>query len=265
MVIVLLVLAALLAVGGGLLVRSAVDSSRRAARLTAIAPSSCGELLDEVDAVTSQLGHGALRRETELTGMGSPAGTPLIGPFSGQSVLWYSATITHHYWKTSHSTDSQGRSTTSRAKAREVVSTEVSDAARLAVCDGTGAVEVALRAARIDQPRLLHDRMQAPPPGPSLSIGPLKIGGRSSSIGYQHVELALVPGEQLYVSGVVRPAAGGGIELAAAPGHELLVSTRSEQELITHYLRSAQYKGAGAIGIGVAVVAALGGAVAVAL
>jgi len=265
-VVFLLFLAGLLALGSALLVRSAVGSSRRAARLTAIAPTGCGELVDEAGAVASQLGRAALSREAEITGTGRPAGTPLLGPFSGQPVLWYSATITHHYWKTTTSTDNQGRSSRSRTRAKEVVSTEVSDAARLGVADGTGTVEVALRGARIDEPRLLHDRMQPPAPGtgrPSFTIGPFTLGGGSSTIGYQHVELALLPGEELYVCGTVRPAAAGGVELAAVAGRELLVSTRSEQELIRSYLRSAQLKGAGAVAVGLVTVAALVGAVTV--
>ena len=260
MVLLLLVLAGLCLAGSAVLVRSAVGSSREAARLTSIAPSPCGELVDEAGAVTAQLGTRALRREAEVSGVGGPAGTPLLGPFSGQQVLWYSASITHHYWKTTTSTDGQGRSARSRSRAKEVVSTEVSDTARLTVSDGTGAIEVALRGARIDEPRLLHDRMQPPAAGTGvarLRIGRFELGGGSSTIGYHHVELALVAGEELYVSGTVRPAAGGGVELATAKGRTLLVSTRSEDELIHSYLRSAQYRGAFAIATGLGAVASL--------
>lgn len=254
----LLVLSVALVVGAVVLVVLASRSSRRAARLTAVATSTCAELVDEAAAVGAQLGRAALRREVELKGVGAPVGPPLVGPFSGQPVLWYSATVTHHFWKTTTSTDSQGRRSSSRTRATEVLSTETSDTARVLLDDGTGGVQVALRGAEVDGARVLHDQMTegGGDVGPSLSIGPFTLGGGSATIGYEHVEHALVAGEALYVCGTALSGPAGSLEVVGTEDAPLVVSTRSEEQLVRSAVRKGQWLSAGAVAAGLGAVAA---------
>jgi len=168
-------------------------------------------------------------------------------------VLWYEATVTHHYWQRTSSVDGQGRRSTSRRKRSEVVSREVGNTVPLRLDDGTGSVEVDLRGARIDSPALLHEQLQrGSDRAPVLRLGPLSFRGRTDTIGYTYRERALVEGDQLYVCGTALSRAGTGLTLAGAPGAELLVSTRTEQQLRASGLRRQQWTAV------LAVLAALG-------
>ncbi|MCU1691328.1 MAG: hypothetical protein JWM64_419 [Frankiales bacterium] len=259
----LLVLAVVLVVAAVLLVRAAVSRSRQAGRLTATATSTCADLLDEARTVTASLGPGALQRDVEVKGVGEAEGTSLVGPYSGRPVLWYRAKVVHHYWKTTHSTDSKGHTSTSRTEATEVVSTETSDDVRVLVRDATGAVPVVLRGARVDRPELLHDRLQpAEAEETTLAVGPFSMttrGGRD--IGYQYVEEALLAGTTLYVCGTARSTPDGGVEVAG--GDDLLVSTREEEDVVRGHVRWAQGLSVGGVLCGVGAVAAGVGALVV--
>lgn len=200
--LLLLLLALGLAGTAGALLLIASRGRRYLAQLASVPESSCAELTDESAAVARQLGSTALRKQVELNGTGRPGAAVLLAPFSGRPVLWYEATVTHHYWQRTRSVNGQGRRSDSRRKRSEVVSSEVGNTVPLRLDDGTGSVEVDLRDARVDAPHLVHEQLrQGADRGPVLRLGPLSFSGRTDTIGYTYRERALVEGDQLYVCG----------------------------------------------------------------
>ena len=132
-----------------------------------------------------------------------------------------------------------------------MLSTETSDTARVALRDDTSVVEVALRGAEVDGARALPDQLtDAPEAGMSLPIGPFTTGGGSDSGGYERVEQVLVEGEALSgcCPALSRPA--GDLEVVSTEDAPLVVSTRSEEQLLEGFVRRGQRSSAGAAATG---------------
>ena len=213
--------------------------------------NSISDLEAEATSVREQLGHGALNRPCKVVGVAGPAGEPLVGPISGQPVIWYDSKVIHHYWKDHYSTDKHGNQRHRRTRHQEVLSHEVSSNARLLVDDGTGHVSVSLANARLDGTAKIVDQMR--PQAATTARG----HAASSTIGYSHIEMALLPGESLFVTGHLRERPqGGGLEIVGDGKKGPFVSTRSETEVIAGRHRSATGQSVGAlVCVAVAVVA----------
>lgn len=238
-----------LAVAGGVCVVVAVVfallgvRARRRGQTIAETPTTrCADVGDLV----ASAANGADQR-VECAGRAAPGpGGPVSAPFSTRACVWYRSTITEHYWDTEHRRDSDGRTRTERVRRQREVSDDRAEAP-FALTDDSGTVLVDPRKARMDQPeRVLNEFHDRPREG---FLKELISGDRT--IGYEHEEWIIAADTPLYVNGGA-VARGDGWALAIpAGGGELLVSTRSEQELLAATQRAARwwFAGAGVLGV----------------
>lgn len=247
----------LAAVGGVLLVAAVglgLLARRARHRVAAIADTPTSRCAD-----VGQTAAPGSDTRVECVGAATPGpGGPLTSPLSSRECVWYRATVTEHYWDTEHRTDAQGRSTTDRVRRTRQVSNDNSSSP-FTLTDGSGSVTVDPRDGRIDRPEKARDEFQDRPREGLLKE--LVFGSRT--IGYQHEEWLIAPGTQLFVNGAVVQR-GDGVALARPPdGGDLLVSTRSEEELLAATRRAATgwMVGAGVLAVAglVALVAGVAG------
>lgn len=215
------------------------------------------ELLDEAAEVRRQLGRNAVSRPCKLAGVGRPAGDVVAAPFSGRQVLWYDATVTHHFWKDHYSTDKHGNQRHRRTQHEKVVARERTERGRLALDDGTGVVEVVLTNARIDGAHVILEQMRQALDARSTLAAPGSAGPAAShTIGYKYVERAVLPGDVLFVAGLLREKPpGDGFEIVPDGTRGAIVSTRTEQEVLTTQRRVALAQSIGAAVLALATVA----------
>lgn len=178
----------------------------------------------------------------ECVGRAAPGpGAPVHGPFSGTPSVWHRTVVTHHYWDWNTSTDAKGNTSRHRSRKTRTLSDERS-AQVFTLVDDSGQVLVDPSEARIDGPRRTVDEFAEDDSDAwVVSLGPLRLGWEGDSIGFQREEYSIAPDEPLYVLGgiarrgddavLVRPEHGA--------GRELLISTRSEADLLRRTRRRA--------------------------
>lgn len=221
----------------------AVLGKRARARVTAIAGTETSRCADVAQAAAS----GSETR-VECAGSAAPGPTgSLTAPFSSRECVWYRATVTEHYWDTERRTDSQGHSTSRRVRRTRQVSDDHSSSP-FVLTDDSGSVAVDPRDGRIDRPEKARDEFQDRPREGLLKE--LVFGSRT--IGYQHEEWLIAPGTALFVNGVAVQRADGSALARPPSGGDLIVSTRSEEELLAASRRAAigWFAGAGVLAVG---------------
>lgn len=247
---------ALLVIGGVLLVGAAVLAflGRRAARrVGAVAGtqrSSCGELRG-----VAGVSQGAL---VELGGAAAsgPDGE-LRSPLAERACVWYRSTITEVYrtYETRGSGSNRRRELVEKKRERS----DETSSQRFALDDGSGTATIDPRDAHVDRPIEVLDRMVTDDTGGwsrrfnlSIDFGIFNLGGGEGTIGFEQEEWILPAGQQLYVLGEARAEGDGAVVAEPKDGGELLISTRSEDEVLKSSKRRVFAFNAGAASCGVA-------------
>lgn len=229
----------LIAVGAALYARSERGDARKA---TLTETMACGDVATLSQGVGDEVGAGSFAQRCEVVGKASagPAGL-LKGPESGLDAVWARSKVTHKYWVMEQSTV-DGRTTRSRQEREETVSEQETEAA-FAVDDGSGSVVVEPRGATIDSPEQVVDRFE-PSTGDQGDDGLLarflRSGGDSGTLGFTHEEWIIRPGTRLYVQGEVADRTGTLLFAEPQDGGSFLVSTRSEQQIVSGALKTAK-------------------------
>jgi hypothetical protein len=231
---------------------AATYARQRIRRLTSTETLTVRELEQLHEAAAGAAGPGQFRYRCEVVGDAGPAGpAPLTSQLGQHPCVWHKHKITHKYWETSR--DSNGNS---RRQERTKVVSEFTSAEQFLVRDATGAVPVTGHKG-IDGADKVLDRFERDSGRNSrtLSIGSLSLSlpANSGSIGYQHEEWTVAPGRRLFVHGEATDAQGSLMIGPPADGGLYLVSTRSQEQLLTS--ANARLKG---FGIGAAVVGLAG-------
>jgi hypothetical protein len=193
---------------------------------------------------------GVYREPIELKGEVAPASPVLTAPLSGQPCVWYRTRVTHRFWGPVPRVNDTGGTYEGRGACQRVISSEGSGAP-LTIDDGTGRLSIDPRGANVDGAEPSFDRFEPEGGGtfsPWLSrllrldyheLGFLTADGEAdsvspaNSIGYRREECILRPDSSLYVLGEVTDAPGALQVVKPEQAGELLISSRSEEQLIS--------------------------------
>lgn len=240
--LVVAAIAAVVAVVALLVGRSA---QRRRGRMLATETSTVATLTTLAATAREAAGAGSYREVVELSGEAVPGpGGPLTSPETGTPCVWHSHTITRRY--TQVSKDSQGNRTSSTEE--ETVTDEASETP-FVLRDGTGEIRVEPSVAVEGARKSLSEFREG------------RRGGGRDTIGFEHEEWVLEPGTRLFVSGEVCDEGGVLVVRAPAKG-DLLITTRSEEQLLESAAGSARIAGiVSRVAAGAAVVLAVVGVV----
>lgn len=210
-------------------------------------------------AATAAAGPGAYREQVELDGTAQPGPAGLLtSPVSGTACVWHAHKVTRHYRRETR--DSQGRRRTEK-RTEELVDERSREPFLLR--DGGGEVLV-VPTERVDGARKVVSEMREPTTErerTQISIGSFSLslpsGSGDDTIGFEHEEWVVTPGTRLFVAGEAADR-GGALEVRgpADPGSggRLVLSTRSEDELLAGSRRESLLYTGGAV---LAVVAAV--------
>ena len=229
----------LIAVAAFFYARSERGDARKAMATETV---TCADAMGLSKGVADEVGAGDFRQRCEVVGKATAVGSAAKAPESGAEAVWHRTVITHKYW-VMESRTVDGRTTRSRDERQEVVS-EIASAVPFSVADDSGSVLVRPEGAEVDEPEKVVDRFE-PAEGVQdddrgFFSSLLRSGADSGSLGFQHEEWIIRPGARLYVQGELSDRGG---ELAfAAPQDDgaFLISTRSEEEIVSDKLRTAK-------------------------
>jgi hypothetical protein len=228
-----------------LCLRSARGQEAKASALTLTDTSTCAEIAALAESVGSEVGAGSFSQRCEVIGLAEHDGTAVHAPETRADVVWHRTRVTHRWYEMERTTDSRGKTSTRRVEKSDVVSDYASEAA-FAVSDGSGRVLVKAIGAEIDAPEKSVERMDGIGSDVASSFTSLLLGGgQSGTIGFEVEEWVLRPGTRIYVHGEVGDEDG---RLVFGGGNgRLLVSTRSEREIVDGHRSGARWLKVGAI------------------
>ncbi|WP_069811940.1 GIDE domain-containing protein [Streptomyces sp. TP-A0874] len=187
------------------------------------------ELKELHRAAVEAAGEGVFRHRCEVVGVARPHrnGT-LTSELEKVSCVWHKHKITRKYEETERNSDGEERTVTKH----EVVAEHTTETAFF-LEDGTGKTVIRPAGHDIDRAEKALDRFRPHHGGGQLTIGPLTIGARGSTIGFKEEEWVVRPGTRLYVHGEASDASGGRLAVGApAERGVFIMSTRSEAELL---------------------------------
>ena len=244
--------AAILAVGLGLLARQA-HAVRARLRLTET--SSTATLTALAGAAADATGARSYAEHVELSGVADAGpGGLLTAELSGTPCVWHHHKVSRRWEERTRDRDGHHRTRT-----RTEVVTENRSREPFVLRDEHGEVLVVPETA-VDRPRKVHSefRPATERDGTSITLGSLSVRLPSSreTLGYEYEEWVLTPGTPLFVQGEATDRQGR-LEVRDSPAGPLLVSTRTEQELTSAHTRRALLCAAGSAVAGVAAVVCL--------
>lgn len=215
--------AALAAVVAGVAWWMERSAQRRHAALVGTETSRIGTLLELAAAAAAAAGPDSYRERVEVEGVvGAGSQGLLRSEANGEPCVWWRQRTTRRY--RSWSTDKDGRRTSSTSE--EVVSDDCSDAP-FTVSDGSGEV-------------LVHPAVQVD--GATRGRTLQRRGDGGDTLGYTVEEWLLPAGARVFVAGEAAER-GGGIEVGAPEVGEMVLTTRSETELLRSAAGSARTAG----------------------
>ena len=215
----------------------------RYAHLIGTETSTVATLRELAAAASGAAGQDSYREEVEVEGeVAAGPGGLLRSETGGTDCVWHRQRTTRRYRDSA--TDAQGHRTETE---KEEVAADDRTSAPFVLHDGTGEVLV--------HPEVVVD---AATKGRTVT----RRGDGGSTLGWTVEEWVLTPGTRLFVSGEARER-GGRLEIGAPEHGRMVLSTRSEEQLIRSEAGSARTAGIVAKGSGAAaVVLAVAGLVA---
>jgi hypothetical protein len=253
----------IIAVAAAFYARHERSTARKA---TATETMSCGDIAALSEGVASEVGGGDFTQRCEAVGKAQAGPNGLVdAPESKLDAVWVRTKVVHKYWEMVE-TRNDGRTTRTRQEREETVS-ENESTAPFGLQDETGTVLIHPDGAEIDRPEQVVDRFDQGAgrdrdDGGFLSTL-LRSGQDSGTLGFQHQEWIIRPGARLYVQGEVADRTGALVFEKPRDKGDFLISTRSEEEIVSGAERNAKLALAGAAVAGVlGVVLLIAGAVA---
>jgi hypothetical protein len=238
------VLLAVVAAGSGVTAHLARGERRR---LLGNETLTAAQLRELHAAATEAAGPDVFRQEVELKGRsGAHVDGLLTSELSGTPCVWYRQKVTRKYEETRR--DSDGNRSTVQ---REEVMTDHHSSQAFFVVDETGRIPVVPGKGVQGARKVLSEFRQAGPRGGSstLELGSLKLsipsGNRGGTLGYEYEEWVLAQGVPLFVCGEAVDR-GGRLSVREPEGSDrLLITTKSEEELVEGAEKRFRYAAAG--------------------
>jgi hypothetical protein len=203
--------------------------------------TSCGDVLTIFEAVEGDLGAGTLTRPVQVRAAVAAAGT---APLTGRPAGWYRAVVTERYteWEEVAPEEKPRFERTTGPKAQERppertlversrVHEEHAFEGPLVLDDGTGQLRVDLGSKVVEHASQVLDR---------LDPDPEHRDDRPGRIGLHHAEWIVAPGDEVTVVGTASRGAGGVVVGDPKGADDLIVTTRSRDEVVKASASSAQ-------------------------
>ncbi len=253
---------------GGLLLFLSKRASERVYQMKTTETSRVGDLLSLIQDVRSEMGGGAseLREYVELKGVvGSDA--PMEAEMSGQAAVIVQSKVTRDVEELREHRDSEGNVSTRWEKRTESVHSNRLESP-FWLDDGSGRIQVRPGGADVTLQKVV-DRFEQPSAvesgGGQLSFGRFNFSSRLLGpshrfrvIGYRFVESILPVGARLYALGEVSDTAEGTAMHKPSSDKPYMLSTRSEEEMVSSGMSQAKWMKIGGIAVialgGVAIV-----------
>jgi hypothetical protein len=249
------IVTALLAIGAAYGAREARQKRRR---MLGVETSTTGTLRQLHEAATAAAGMNAFSEIVEVDGTAQPGpGGPLTAPISGTPCVWWRQRVTRRY--RDHYTDSHGRRQT-RESEEQLNDDQTRDP--FLVRDIEGDIVVVpttnVQSARksVSEFRDHHSARQ----GAQIKVGSFQISlqsGGDDTIGYEYEEWVLTPETRVFVCGEATDR-GGELQIGEPEGpYDLVITTKSEQEMLGDSQREFLLFAGGAVALAVASVVLL--------
>lgn len=196
-----------------------------------------GDVVEMAAAARAQLGPGAFRQVVTLTG--TVEGETRPAPVSGTDSVWYRVRTIRRF------NTNDGSDTEVVGDQRSYGTFRLGEGATHVIVDPADATVDLAASAR---------RQRGPDPDEGISIGSLRIGGRT--IGYEDTEWRIGVGQQITVIGEARDT-GSGVLVTVGPGQSLVLTAASRSDHLDgqrHGARAALLRAVGYAGVAVAVV-----------
>lgn len=202
--------------------------------------TTCGDVLAIFEAVEGDLGAGTLTRPVQVRAAVVAAGT---APLSGRPAGWYRAVVTERYteWEAEAPEEKpRFERTTGRSQERPAERTLVERSkvheehpfpGPLLLDDGTGRLAVDLGGALVEHAEQVLDRLDADPEHDPEQPG---------RIGLHHAEWVVAPGVEVTVVGAATRGPDGVVVGDPTGGDDLIVTTRTRDEVVKASASSAQ-------------------------
>lgn len=229
----LFVAAAAAAVFGGLALYKARQASANVAGLLGVETSTTALLHELHQNATAAAGPGAYRERVEVEGVvvAGPGGL-LTSEISKTECVWHQHRVTRHYEHVRR--DDEGRRRVEKRK-EKVANNRSRDA--FVVRDDHGEV-VVVPTHNVQQARKAVSEFRPEAQGNAstqLSLGSFSLSlpaaDRGGTVGYQYDEWVLTPGTRVFVSGEAVDR-DGRLEIRAPQDDRILITTRSEDEVL---------------------------------
>ncbi|MBF4160250.1 E3 ubiquitin ligase family protein [Nocardioides acrostichi] len=210
-------------------------STDQVARFVGTETSTAADVHALAQAAAAAAGPGVFAHRVELTGAAVPGREgPLVSEFTDTECLWYRHKVTHHYEETYRNSDGDRRT-----RRKEDVISDVSSKQPFLLRDDSGDIRL-VPTARVDHPRKVASEFRQADGGggTTVEIGRFSLTLPTSgdrTIGYEYEEWVLTPGTRVFVSGEAFDDRGE-LEVRGPKGPDkMLISTRSEDELLEHH------------------------------
>ncbi|MEV4422098.1 GIDE domain-containing protein [Patulibacter sp. NPDC049589] len=207
----------------------------KARKATATETLSCGDVATLSSGVAAEVGAGSFSQRCEAVGTAAPGPDGLVdAPESQVDAVWVRTKVIHKYW-VMEETRQDGKTTRTRREREETVSENESTTA-FQLTDATGSVVIRPDGADVDRPEKVVDRFEARSAmnqaGEGFLSSLLRVGNDTGTLGFQHQEWVIRPGEELYVQGEVSDRTGPLVFAKPEDKGDYLISTRSEDEIV---------------------------------
>jgi hypothetical protein len=223
-----------LAVAGYMYWKS-TQATGQVGRLVGTETSRAADVHELARAAADAAGPGAFSHRVELKGTAVPGPRGLLtSEITDTTCLWYRHKVTHHYQESYRTKEGDRRT---RRKEEVVVDNASKQSFRLR--DESGEITL-VPTARVNGPRKVASefRQDEGGRGTKVQLGRFSMTLPTSgdrTIGYEYEEWVLQPDTQIFVSGEAFDDRGE-LEVRGPQGPDkMLISTRSEEELIEHH------------------------------
>jgi len=224
--------------------------------------SPCKNIIENYQSISNELGKGNYSEYVEIKGAGKSS-NPVKSQHTKTDCLWYRSQVVREYEEEVMTTDSNGNRRRETRRGSETVS-NVTNYAQFEVDDGTGSIKINPEGAEIHA-KQVHNKFEPGEYRGSFQIVLSSLTGGRRTIGYRYTEEIIPINHPLYILGEASDKDGElTVKKSTDKKKKFIVSTKSEEELIRSYSRSALFMLIGSIilpliGIGLIIYGIFGG------
>lgn len=213
--------------------------------------SVISEIIENQEELSGSYGAGKFSLYTEIKGV-AMANNPIVSEFSKQECVYYMSTVVREYEVLESSTSTEGKVSSKWVRKSEVVSSNENKAHDFVIRDNTGELLLNTEGSELFVKKTFSkfEEGDQTNSGLNLSIGSFTIssGSNVKTIGYKFEEFALPLKTPLFVIGDANDRSGRLQLSKPTDKRPFIISTKSEDEIISELHSSANWMLYAAIG-----------------